>query len=122
MTGPQKTLALMVEFSDVMFSISRRAEQVMRMLGDFIERSSYGKAWLDYYIYPKVITLPKPMSYYGAPEPESQRGDGRGSYEYLLAIIEFVKRKSGLNITEFKHIVIIHAGSDEAISNSPNDL
>jgi len=122
MTGPQRTLALMVEFSDVKFSNPRRAEQVMKMLGDFIEKSSYGKAWLDYYIYPKVITLPKPMSYYGAPESGKQRGDDKRSYEYLLTIIEFVKRKSGLDITEFKHIAIIHAGGDEAVSGSPNDL
>jgi M6 family metalloprotease-like protein len=122
MTGPQKTLVLMIEFSDVKFSNPQKAEQVVKMLNDFIKRSSYGKAWLDYYIYPKVITLPKPMSYYGAPEPGNQRGDGKGSNEYLLATIKFIKEKSGLDITEFKHIIMIHAGSDEAISGSPNDL
>ncbi|MCX8193557.1 MAG: hypothetical protein N3G77_07105 [Nitrososphaeria archaeon] len=122
--GPQKTLVLMVEFSDVRIRASiQKVEEIVNIVNRFIKSSSYGKTWLDYYIYPKVITLPKNMAYYGGPSPGAQRGDDNArSLEFKYLAIKFFKEKSGKDITEFKHIIIVHAGGDEATSGSPNDI
>lgn len=122
--GAQPTLVLMVEFTDVRFSSSiQKVEQTIKILDNFIRSSSYGRTWLDYYIYPKIITLPKTMSYYGAPSSGAQRGDDNSRIlEFKSQIIQFIKQKSGIDITNFKHIVIVHAESDEGTSGSPNDI
>jgi|GEM_PF-1005695 len=122
--GAQPTLVLMVDFTDVKFSSSiQKVEEIVKIVDNFIRTSSYGRTWLEYYIYPKVITLPKPMSYYGAPSAGAQRGDDNlRSLEFKAETIGFAKAKAGLDITKFKHVIIIHAGNDEGISNSPNDI
>jgi len=122
--GGQHTLVLMVDFTDVKFSSSiQKVEQIVKIVDNFIRTSSYGKAWLDYYIYPKVITLSKPMSYYGTPQAGAQRGDDDSrTLEFKAEVIRFVKEKSGIDITKFTHIIIVHAGGDEAVSSSPNDI
>ena len=66
--GAQPTLVLLVQFSDVRMSISRaQAEQIVKVVDNFVRTSSYGRTWLDYTIHPRVLTLPKPMAYYGGP-------------------------------------------------------
>ncbi|MEN2974512.1 MAG: hypothetical protein ABDH32_02905 [Candidatus Caldarchaeales archaeon] len=122
--GPQRTLVLIVEFSDVRFRSSiQKVEEIVDIVNRFIKSSSYGKTWLDYYIYPKIITLPKNMAYYGGPSPGAQRGDDNArSLEFKYLAIKFFKERSGKDITEFKHVIIVHAGGDEAASGSPNDI
>jgi hypothetical protein len=74
--GSQPTLVLMVQFTDVKMSISRaQAEQIVKVVDNFVRTASYGRTWIDYTIHPRVLTLPKPMAYYGGPSPGAQRGD-----------------------------------------------
>jgi hypothetical protein len=57
-------------------SISRaQAEQIVKVVDNFIRTASYGRTWLEYTIHPRVLTLPKPMAYYGGPSQGAQRGD-----------------------------------------------
>ncbi|MCS6784146.1 MAG: hypothetical protein NZ581_02985 [Candidatus Caldarchaeum sp.] len=122
--GPQTTLVLLVDFTDVKMRIStRQAEQIVKLVDDFIRRSSYGKTWLDYYIHPKIITLPKPMSYYGGPPSGAQRGDDPNRIvEYHLTIIKLAKERERIDLTRFKHVIVIHAGKDEAVGGTANDI
>ncbi|MEM4302472.1 MAG: hypothetical protein QXQ70_01070 [Candidatus Caldarchaeum sp.] len=122
--GAQPTLVVMVDFSDVRFKVSKSAvEQTVKTVDDFIRRSSYGKTWLEYYIHPKIITLPKPMAYYGAPNQGAQRGDDYTKItEYHLTIMKLVKERERIDITRFNHLIVVHAGGDEAVTGNPNDI
>ncbi len=122
--GAQKTLVVLVDFTDVRMRISvDQARQIVEVVNRFVKTASYGKAWLDYTVYPKVITLPQTMAYYGAPEPGAQRGDNRARInEYHLTIMRYIKERERIDITQFKHLIIIHAGKDEAAGGSPNDI
>jgi M6 family metalloprotease-like protein len=121
--GAQPTLVLLVQFSDVRMSISSaQAEQIVKVVDNFIRTASYGRTWIDYTIHPRVLTLPKPMAYYGEPSPGAQRGDDfRRKAEYLLTTIRLAKQE-GIDLTNYKHIIIIHAGKDEAAGGTANDI
>jgi len=122
--GPQPTLVLMVDFSDIKFRLSMsQVEQIVKTVDNFIRGSSYGKTWLEYYIHPKVITLPKPMNYYGGPSPGAQRGDNDERLnEYHWTVIKYAKERERIDLTRFKHVIVVHAGGDEAVSHNPNDI
>jgi M6 family metalloprotease-like protein len=121
--GAQPTLVLMVQFTDVKMSISRaQAEQIVKVVDNFIRTASYGRTWLDYTIHPRVLTLPKPMAYYGGPSQGAQRGDDfQRKAEYLLTTIRLAKQE-GIDLSNYKHIIIIHAGQDEASGGTANDI
>jgi len=121
--GAQPTLVLLVQFSDVRMSISRaQAEQIVKVVDNFVRTSSYGRTWLDYTVHPRVLTLPKPMAYYGGPPQGAQRGDDNSRIiEYHLTTIRLAKQE-GIDLTDYKHIIIIHAGSDEAGGGTANDI
>jgi M6 family metalloprotease-like protein len=121
--GAQPTLVLMVQFSDVRMSISRaQAEQIVKVVDNFIRTASYGRTWLEYTIHPRVLTLPKPMAYYGGPSQGAQRGDDNARIiEYHLTTIRLAKQE-GLDLSNYKHIIIIHAGKDEAAGGTANDI
>jgi M6 family metalloprotease-like protein len=121
--GAQPTLVLMVQFTDVKMSISRaQAEQIVKVVDNFVRTSSYGRTWLEYTIHPRVLTLPKPMAYYGGPSQGAQRGDDRARIlEYHLTTIRLAKQE-GIDLSNYKHIIIIHAGQDEAAGGTANDI
>ncbi len=123
-TGVQRTLVLLVEFSDVKFRKSLAdVEEMMEVVKNWFETSSYGRMTLDYTIYPEPITLPRAHSYYGAPEPGAQRGDSsRKIIEYYLTITDYVFRKTNIDFGEYNHVIVIHAGGDEAMTSNPNDI
>ncbi|MEM0350007.1 MAG: hypothetical protein QXD24_07510 [Candidatus Caldarchaeum sp.] len=121
--GAQPTLVILVQFTDVKLSITRaQAEQIVKIVDDFVRTASYGRTWLEYTIHPRVITLPKPMSHYGAPAQGAQRGDdNQRILEYHLTTIQLVKR-DGVDLSQYKHVIVIHAGKDEAVGGTANDI
>jgi M6 family metalloprotease-like protein len=121
--GAQPTLVLLVQFSDVRMSISSgQAEQIVKVVDNFVRTSSYGRTWLDYTIHPRVLTLPKPMAYYGGPSQGAQRGDDNARIiEYHLTTIRLAKQE-GIDLSNYKHIIVIHAGKDEAAGGTANDI
>jgi M6 family metalloprotease-like protein len=122
-TGAQPTLVLLVQFSDVRMSISSaQAEQIVKVVDNFIRTASYGRTWLDYTIHPRALTLPKPMAYYGGPSQGAQYGDDDSRLiEYFLTTIRLAKQE-GIDLTNYKHIIVIHAGKDEAVGGTANDI
>jgi M6 family metalloprotease-like protein len=122
-TGAQPTLVLLVQFSDVRMSISSaQAEQIVKVVDNFVRTASYGRTWLDYTIHPRVLTLPKPMAYYGGPSQGAQRGDDDSRLdEYHLTTIRLAKQE-GIDLSNYKHIIVIHAGKNEAFGGTANDI
>jgi M6 family metalloprotease-like protein len=121
--GAQPTLVLLVQFSDVRMSISSaQAEQIVKVVDNFIRAASYGRTWLEYTIHPRVLTLPKPMAYYGGPSQGAQYGDNVNRIiEYHLTTIRLAKQE-GIDLTNYKHIIVIHAGKNEAVLGTANDI
>ena len=122
--GVQKALVLMVEFSDVKFRKSLSdVEEMLDAVRSWFYASSYGRMILDYTVYPRPITLPKPYSYYGAPEPGAQRGDNPEKIvEYYLTITDYVLEKTQIDFGEYSHVIVIHAGGDESTTGNPNHI
>ncbi|MCS7110082.1 MAG: immune inhibitor A [Candidatus Caldarchaeum sp.] len=122
--GAQPTLVLLVEFSDVRLKLSAsKAEAIVKTADEFFRKSSYGKFWLEYYIHPRKITLPKPLKHYGAPEPGHQRGDSaKGLSDFYVTVFSTVREREKIDLTKFKHVIIIHAGGNEGISGNPDDI
>lgn len=123
-TGGQKTLIILVEFSDVRFlSPLSYIQQLVSSVDDFFRRSSYGKMWIEYDILETVITLPRPMAVYGSPEPGNMLGDSEaGLLQYYRDIFTLLRGMSLLRLEDYKHFVVIHAGGDEAISGNPYEI
>jgi M6 family metalloprotease-like protein len=62
------------------------------------------------------------MAYYGGPSQGAQRGDDIDRIlEYHLTTIRLAKQE-GIDLTNYKHIIIIHAGKDEAAGGTANDI
>jgi len=122
--GGVRTVFLLVEFADVRFGSSLQDIQYFVEYGDsWFRTSSYGKMYIDYVIIDYVIQLPSPMSSYGNPEAGSQRGDSEeGLKRFWDDVIDMVDRQTDIDLADFKDVVVIHAGSDEAVSGDPYDI
>jgi hypothetical protein len=62
------------------------------------------------------------MAYYGGAIPGSTEGETTFRLiEYLLTTIRLAKQE-GIDLSNYKHIIIIHAGKDEAAGGTANDI
>jgi len=123
--GGQKTLILLVEFPDVRFRSSiQDVTALLEVVDDWFRTSSYGKMYIDYTIHEDIITLPSTMATYGAPQQGAGRGDDPMRLDaYMSDALNFVLFETNIDLLNFKHIVIIHAGDDEAsATGSPNEI
>ena len=122
--GPQKTLVLLIDFSDTRFRSSLgEVRSLVDVVDQWFRRASYGKMYIDYTIYEEVLTLPSAMSSYGAPQAGNERGDDDAAGQtYISDALDLVTSKTNLNLEDYKHIVLMHAGGDEAVSGNPNDI
>jgi len=122
--GGVRTIFLLVEFQDTRFQSSLQDIQYFVEYADsWFRTSSYGKMYIDYVIIDYVIQLPSPMSSYGSPESGSQRGDAEeGLKRYYDDIIDLVDAQTDIDLGEFKDVVIVHAGGDEATTGNPYDI
>jgi M6 family metalloprotease-like protein len=119
--GAQKTLVLLVQFQDVRFRNSlANIQSVLSTVDQWFRRSSYGKMLIDYTINDQLLTLPNTMADYGAPMSGDQRGDdSERTRAYFYDSLSMIPDS---RLSEFKHIVLIHAGDDEAISSDAYDI
>jgi M6 family metalloprotease-like protein len=122
--GGQKTLVLLVQFRDTRFTSSVvKIRTLMDTVDEWFRRSSYGKMYIDYTVYEQPVTLPNAMSSYGSPKAGDQRGDDSDRTDnYIHDVLISVRTQTNLNLTRFRHVVLIHAGGDEAITGNPRDL
>lgn len=122
--GGQKTLILLVQFPDVRF---RSSIQEIRSLVDVVDRwfrkSSYEKTYIDYTIHEEILTLPNTVASYGAPLGGNERGDDPYRADaYIVDTVDLVIAQEIVDLREYKHLVLIHAGGDEANTGNPNDI
>jgi len=123
--GGQKTLILLVQFPDVRFrSSTSEIRALLETVDGWFRTSSYGKMYVDYTINEEILTLPNIMSSYGAPAQGASRGDDpRRLDAYVTDILDQVLSGTSIDLTNFKHIVIIHSGDDEATAaGNPNEI
>jgi M6 family metalloprotease-like protein len=122
--GPQNTLVLLVDFSNVRFRSSlRQIRTLVDTVDQWFRKSSYGKMYINYTIYEDVLTLPSTMSSYGAPEAGNERGDDSAEGQtYISDALDLVMSQTSLNLENYEHVVLVHAGGDEAVSGDPNDI
>jgi M6 family metalloprotease-like protein len=122
--GPQNTLVLLVDFSDVRFRSSLgQIRTLVNTVDQWFRKSSYGKMYINYTIYEEVLTLPSTMSSYGAPESGNERGDDSAKGQtYISDALDLATSQTNLNLASYKHVVLVHAGGDEAVSGDPNDI
>jgi len=122
--GPQNTLVLLVQFSDVRFRSSiSEIRSLVDLVDQWFRRSSYGKMYIDYTINEDVITLSDTMSAYGVPKAGNERGDDPDRADtYIIDTLNYVITQRNVDLHPYKHIVIIHAGGDEADSGNPNEI
>jgi M6 family metalloprotease-like protein len=122
--GPQNTLVLLIDFSDTRFRSSLgEVRSLVDVVDQWFRRSSYGKMYINYTIYEQVLTLPGTMSSYGAPQAGNERGDDdTAGQAYISDALGAAMSKTNLNLENYRHIVLMHAGGDEAVSGNPNDI
>jgi M6 family metalloprotease-like protein len=122
--GPQKTLVLLVEFTDIRFGSSiREITALVDHVDKWFRKSSYGKMYIDYTIHEDILTLPDTMSSYGVPKAGNQRGDDPDRADtYIIDTLNYVITQTDADLHQYKHVVIIHAGGDEANTSNPNEI
>lgn len=116
---PNNILVLRVEFSDVTFISEPQYpdylahddaffERWMLHLGDFYADASHYQYELQHYLYPQVIRLNKPMSYYG----------GDSSSKIDVRVAQMVKDAvdaidADLDFTQYGGMIVFHAGAGQ---------
>jgi M6 family metalloprotease-like protein len=123
--GGQKTLVLLVQFSDVRFSSSiSEIRTLVGIVDEWFRESSYGKVFIDYTIYEEVLTLPRTMASYGAPEQGASRGDDPARLDaYVIDTLDLILSETDMDLMSYKSIVIVHSGDDEAsATGNPNEI
>jgi M6 family metalloprotease-like protein len=122
--GPQNTLVLLIDFSDIRFRSSLgEVRSLVDVVDQWFRRSSYGKMYINYTIYEDILTLPTAMSSYGEPQAGNERGDDSAKGEaYISDALALLMSQTNLNLEHYEHIVLMHAGGDEAESGNPNDI
>ncbi len=122
--GAQNTLVLLVQFQDVRF---RSSITDIRSLVDHVDKwfrkSSYGKMYINYTIYEYLLTLSDRMSSYGVPKAGDQRGDDpTRSEKYVIDTLNLIMSQENVNLEGYQHVVLVHAGGDEAETGNPNEI
>ncbi|MFH0848711.1 MAG: CFI-box-CTERM domain-containing protein [archaeon] len=122
--GRIKTLVLPVQFSDVRLrSPISKISSSMDSINSWFRTSSYGRMEFDFFVSQDIVTLPRTMAFYGAPERGSQRGDGTDRLSlYFENSLSIVWQRTKIDLKDYKNIVLVHAGSDEAETQNANDI
>jgi M6 family metalloprotease-like protein len=119
-TGTQDILVIFVYFADVGPSVDAST-----LLNEFLDVDSYyvevsygqvSMVWWSWWDDP-WWQLPNTMAYYGAASSEDK--DIR-RYELIWDTLATVDPY--VDFRQWDHILIVHAGGDEAISDNPNDI
>lgn len=111
-TGPQRTIVILIEFPDVKHSTPPEIihARLFTELDQWIREVSYGKAWLEGNT-TEWITLPKPFSHY-FPNYPYRISLGGVVDDGLIAADPFV------NYADYKYVLLIHSSDYGTIANS----
>ncbi len=111
---PQNLLVFRVQFSDVKFNLQGDTpdqlphnyeyfEKYMQHLQEYLLDASHGIYTLNYIVMDSVITLDKPMGYYGDDDEWSSR-----IAQFIVDIVE--KSDSLIDFSQYDSFMIFHAG------------
>ncbi len=117
--GPQRTLVVLVRFTDKQNSSSlSQIQNALTGLNDYYNENSYGAVSFQPDIAPSLTSLwykmPNMMAYYGQ---DTTSSDNQLVHDALQAAYN-----AGINLANYKFAMVVHAGNDEAISHVSNDV
>ncbi len=116
--GPQKTLVILVQFSDKPNSTRlSRISATLKEANDYYREDSYGIVSFQTDIAPASglwYMMPSTMTYYGA---DSTSTDSQLIHDALQAAYN-----AGVNIGSYKFSIVVHAGDDEAMTHASSDI
>ena len=117
--GPQRTIVIMVRFTDQGNTTSVNQVQVMLSnLNRYYNEDSYGMVSFQTGVTPASSSpwyaLPNSMTYYGA--------DTVSSDNQLVSDSLQAAYNSGIDLSTYKFAIVVHAGNDEAMSHVSSDI
>jgi M6 family metalloprotease-like protein len=120
-SGPQNTLAILVEFSDVKHTANKTAidDMIFSQMAKYYSDVSYG----EIQVIGKSVgwyQLPNPMSFYGADLNPSQPGSDANPVQLIRDAI--TAAEADVDFNAYSKIVVVHAGAgqEDAVSTSDN--
>ena len=121
-SGPQKTLAILVEFPDMKHAVNKTTidDLIFHQMANYYSNVSYG----EIQVVGKSIgwyQLPNPMSFYGADLNPSQPGTDANPVQLIRDAI--TAAEPDIDFNAYSKIIVIHAGGgqEDAVSTS-NDI
>ena len=117
-TGPQKTVLVLVEFSDAKHTKSAEdIDRTMCLVDQYWREVSYGKISVVWSIAGWYL-LNRTLEYYGTDTGE----EGNDVNATQLLRDSVMAADNDVNYRDFNHVAIVHAGMDQSISNRTGDL
>ncbi len=118
-SGPQRTIALLVRFPDAQNSTSNsEVSATLARMDNYYAENSYGMVSFQVDASPTATSswylMPNTMTYYGT---DSSSKNIELVHDALQAAYD-----SGVNIANYRFAIVVHAGNDEAITHTPNDI
>jgi M6 family metalloprotease-like protein len=118
-SGVQHIVVLLVEFSNLQHTVdSRSIGKRFADMNSYYQNVSYGKISLDLSII-GWYTLNNTLEFYGEDVvqglPPSERGD-------LLLTDSIERVQNETDLSQYRHVAVVHAGPDERVSNRTSDL
>lgn len=117
--GPQRTLVILVRFPDKNNNTTPSTiGSMMVSLNNYYSEDSYGTVSFQTVLSPATnsqwYSLPQSMGYYGA---DSVSSDNQLVSDSLQAVYN-----SGVDLSSYKFAMVVHAGSDEAMTHITSDI
>lgn len=133
-TGTKKIVIIPVVFSDIKNSTTiAKLNSTVQNISVYYKENSYNKLNFTVVLIPKWYSLNRTMVSYGADNTSCAvyRDFGRwvrsgcnyawmGSREFVIDSLTI--SDSEINFSNYDHVIIVHAGNDEASSDEGNDL
>ncbi len=118
-SGPQKTIVILVRFSDKANSTSpSQVAATLNSVNNYYAENSYGQVSFQTDIAPSATAswyqMPSLMTSYGV---DSSASDSQLIRDSLQAAYN-----AGVNIASYKYAIVVHSGNDEALTHTSNDI
>jgi len=117
-TGPQRTILILVEFHDTAHTKSAGdIDETMLLVDEYWRKISYGKISVVWSIAGWYL-LNRTLEYYGMDTGEEEN-DANATQ---LLRDSTMAADNDVNYRDFNHVAIVHSGMDQTISNRTGDL
>lgn len=117
-SGPQRTIVILVRFSDRSNSTSpTQISNTLASMNDYYGENSYGIVSFQTDTTPPSSSwhlMPSTMTYYGVDSPSSNTDLVRDALQAAYG--------AGVNLASYKFAIVVHAGNDEAVTRAASDI